>query len=102
MRVKSWEECAGFVSPHNLRAEMVDGTFIMLFIIRPFGETSLGTDGTVLTAAQPPEEITCQPGKFECPAFLFQHGRPTYFYGVGDLNIHGDKTPEVYVLRIDD
>jgi hypothetical protein len=28
-------------------------------------------------------------GKFERPAFLIQNGKPTYFYGVGDVNING-------------
>ena len=41
-------------------------------------------------------------GKFERPAFLFQNGRPTYFYAIGDVNIHAGKTPEVYMLRIKD
>ena len=41
-------------------------------------------------------------GKFERPALLMQNGRPTYFYAVGDVNIHGGPTPEVYLLRIND
>lgn len=41
-------------------------------------------------------------GKFERPAFLFQDGKPTYFYGVSNVNINGGKTPEVYVLRLID
>ncbi|MCK5835369.1 MAG: glycoside hydrolase family protein [Lentisphaeria bacterium] len=39
-------------------------------------------------------------GKFERPAILFQNGEPTYFYGVGCINIDGGKTPESYVLKI--
>jgi len=49
------------------------------------------------------EPFTRHPtGKFERPAFLFQNGKPTYFYAVGDVNINGGKTPEVYVVKIKD
>jgi hypothetical protein len=41
-------------------------------------------------------------GKFERPAFLIQNGKPTYFYGVADVNINSGRKSENVILRVVD